>query len=293
MSSCLRTCPLCQSNTPPEIAAHAGDYVLRRCTACSFVWSVELATGHHGAADYSTYGEEYLQRPAFENTKEWIKLSFLRRWEFGQIRASNRNRQPLLLDMGAGAGRFVAHCRKHGIQALGVEPSSILRDYAQRHLGVTLFPSLELLLEKHGAIRFDVVTSHDVVEHLSAFDLGDHLAQIRGVLRADGYLVGNTPNFSSLNLALNLANDPVISPPLHCLYFTPQSLELCLTNAGFAPLETVTSGLSAFFYPLAGGSLLKKLLVLAQKTVLGASWPIVRRFRPDWGYQILFAYRKV
>lgn len=292
MPSHIFRCPLCDSDAATESVANVGAYLLCRCRCCSFVWSEDKASGIHAAAEYASYGDEYLGNQALENLKYWIKYKCFREKEFSCIHLAHPDGKPRLLDVGAGTGRFVAYCKTKGINAVGVEPSSVLRDYAKSNFGLHLFPTLDAIAELHESIPFDVVTSHDVIEHLSAFELGEHLAKIRSLLREGGYFLGNTPNYSSLNIAANPDRDPVISPPHHCLYFTPSTLDRCLKKHGFSEMETSTSGLSAMVLPKSMEAPISKLFVLAQKAVFGLFWPLVRRRYPDRGYQIFFCCKK-
>ena len=47
------------------------------------------------------------------------------------------------------------------------------------------------------------------------------------------HLIGWTPNFSSFNIHVLRGKDPVVSPPSHLLYFTPQTIDNLLERNGF------------------------------------------------------------
>jgi hypothetical protein len=269
------------------------EYVLRRCPACSFTWSVRIIDGCHSSADYSDYGDGYLANQMIERVKFWIKLTFFRRREFNVIRSAGTGGKVRLLDIGAGAGFFVANCRSRGIEAHGVEPSARLREFALRVFAVELFPSIEGLNNAVGLRPFDVITSHDVIEHIAANHLPSYLTAIYGQLRNGGYFLGNTPNLESLNLHWNGARDPVISPPHHCVYFSCDTLDRCLTRHGFAKEMLITSGLSAFFLPANGTALVAKASIVLQKAFFNSLWPLMSIFNPRNGYQIFFAFRKL
>lgn len=288
----LTACPLCESAAAPQIVIAVDEYVLRSCPACSFTWSARAIDDCHSSADYADYGDGYLANQRIERIKFWIKLTFFRRREFKLIRAAGTGARIRLLDIGAGAGFFVANCRSRGIEAYGVEPSARLREFALRVFALELFPSIEALNDAVGPRPFDVITSHDVIEHIAANHLPSYLSAIHGQLRNGGYFLGNTPNLESLNLRWNGARDPVISPPHHCVYFSCDTLDRCLTRHGFAKEVVFTFGLSAFFLPTNGTALMAKISIVLQKAIFNCLWPLLRVFNPRTGYQIFFAFRK-
>ena len=268
------------------------EYVLHSCPACSFTWSARAIDDIHSSADYSDYGDGYLANQLIERIKFWIKLTFFRRREFRVIKSAGAGGKVRLLDIGAGAGYFVANCRSRGIEAYGVEPSTQLREFALRAFAIKLFPTIDALNDAVGLRPFDVITSHDVIEHISANHLPSYLTAIYGHLRDGGYFLGNTPNLESLNLRWNGGRDPVIAPPHHCVYFSCDTLDRCLTRHGFAKEMLLTSGLSAFFLPANDTALIAKASIVLQKAFFNFLWPLLRIFGPNNGYQIFFAFRK-
>jgi hypothetical protein len=283
---------LCESAATAREVLAVDEYCLRRCPTCSFTWSARAIDDTHSSADYSDYGDGYLTNQMIERIKFLIKLTLFRRREFSVIRSAGTEGKVRLLDSGAGAGFFVTNCRSRGIEAYGVEPSARLREFALRVLAVELFPSIEALDDAVGLRPFDVITSHDVIEHIAANHLPSYLTAIHGRLREGGYFLGNTPNLESLNLRFNGVRDPIISPPHHCLYFSCDTLDRCLTRHGFTREMLLTSGLSAFFLPANGNALMAKASIVMQKAVFNSLWPLLSIFNPRDGYQIFFAFRK-
>ena len=288
----LLACPLCNCSATPNVRLTLNGYSLRTCPECTFTWAEEVATGIHAQADYANYGDGYVSESKVDYAKNWIKFSTLRRQELANIRQAGSGEKTLLLDLGAGTGFFVAFCRSKGIDAYGVEPSETLRRFAASHFGVELFPSLAALQQTCGSKLFDVITSHDVLEHIDAFNLPEHLADIHHNLRNGGYFIGNTPNIESLNVRINGANDPVVTPPHHCLYFSPSTLEHLLSKNGFSKVQLKTAGISALLFPDASSSLAAKASLFLQKAVFHSVWPLLKPFVPDRGYQIFFTFQK-
>lgn len=133
-----------------------------------------------------------------------------------------------LLDVGYGNGQFLVAARDMGWHAAGTELSEVAHQHA-RELGLEVFLG-DLHEAKFPEESFDVVRMEEVIEHLP--DPVDSLKEVRRVLRPGGVLYLTTPNFNSLNQLLLGASWSVFDPG-HLHYFTPRSLQLALTRAGF------------------------------------------------------------
>jgi ubiquinone/menaquinone biosynthesis C-methylase UbiE len=99
---------------------------------------------------------------------------------------------------------------------------------------------------------FDIVCMFDVIEHVL-----DPVAVLRGarrVLRAEGVLLLNTPNFNALSRFALGSEWSVISPAEHLYYFTEATLRQGLACAGFSDVgfmrDTVSLSLLETMNPL-------------------------------------------
>jgi SAM-dependent methyltransferase len=91
---------------------------------------------------------------------------------------------------------------------------------------------------RHGS--FDVVYAAQVFEHLPTPAV--ELAEIRSVLRPEGLLYIDVPNYQTLSILLGRDDFMLNEPPQHVNYFTPQSLRRLLQSAGFANIRVSTDG---------------------------------------------------
>ena len=141
-----------------------------------------------------------------------------------------------VLDLGCGAGRFVAALRGAGCDAVGVEIAEAALERAR-----AVAPGADLrLLEPDGSIPLehgsvDLVWCSEVLEHVAD---GQHLLQeARRVLRPGGRILVTVPFHGRVKAALVgvLRFDAHFDPQgQHLRFFTARSLAGSLRAAGFA-----------------------------------------------------------
>ena len=140
-----------------------------------------------------------------------------------------------VLDLGCGAGRFVAALRVHGAQAVGVEIAAAALERARANA-----PGADLrLAEPAGSLPLeagsvDLVWCSEVLEHIA--DTAHALSEIRRVLRTGGRLLVTTPYHGRLrNVAIALARFEAHFDPLgqHLRFYTRRSLRATLAAFAF------------------------------------------------------------
>jgi SAM-dependent methyltransferase len=150
-----------------------------------------------------------------------------------------------VLDLGCGAGRFVAALRDAGAVPVGVEVAEGALERAR-----AVAPGADLrLLEPDGSIPLehgsvDLVWCSEVLEHVAD---GAHLLQeARRVLRPGGRILVTVPYHGRVKaVAIALARFDAHYDPQgqHLRFFTRASLAATLVAAGFAaPAITVAGG---------------------------------------------------
>ena len=95
-----------------------------------------------------------------------------------------------LLDIGAGAGEFVAAAAAHGYSASGVEPSVSFAAFARKHFKADVREGEWQALDP--AERFDLVSMHHVLEHLAQPRAA--FLHVRSLLRDGGLFYVSVPN---------------------------------------------------------------------------------------------------
>jgi SAM-dependent methyltransferase len=140
-----------------------------------------------------------------------------------------------VLDLGCGAGRFVAALRDAGADAVGVELAAAALDRARANAPDAdlrlVEPDGSLPLE-HGSV--DLVWCSEVLEHVA--DTEHVLLEVRRVLRPGGRLLVTVPFHGRVKAALiGLLRFDQHFDPLgqHLRFYTRSSLRTTLDRSGF------------------------------------------------------------
>lgn len=125
---------------------------------------------------------------------------FCSRFDYGNLTSNIRflqntsvfNKQKCILEIGSGSGSLLDFFYKKGYNIRGVEVNKRLIEKSK-----TIYGKLPVcLVEREGLPfgdnMFDVVISFDVFEHIP--DSDNHLAEVRRVLKEDGFYLLQTPN---------------------------------------------------------------------------------------------------
>jgi ubiquinone/menaquinone biosynthesis C-methylase UbiE len=140
-----------------------------------------------------------------------------------------------VLDLGCGAGRFVAALRDHGAEPVGVEIAAAALERARRNA-----PGADLrLVEADGSLpldhrSIDLVWCSEVLEHVG--DTAHLLLEVRRVLRPGGRLLVTVPFHGRVKGALiALARFDAHFDPLgqHLRFYTRTSLTRTLRESGY------------------------------------------------------------
>jgi SAM-dependent methyltransferase len=167
----------------------------------------------------------------------------------GSVRRGER-----VLDLGCGAGRFVAALRDAGAEPVGVELAEAALERARRNV-----PGADLrLVEPGGSLpldhgEIDLVWCSEVLEHVP--DTLAFLNEVRRVTARGGRLLVTVPDHGRLrSVLIAVARHDAHYDPLgqHVRFYSRRSLARTLAAAGFE---------AAAIEPLAGPPLLRSALV--------------------------------
>jgi SAM-dependent methyltransferase len=136
--------------------------------------------------------------------------------------------QPLL-DIGSGRGEWLSLLREQGVQARGVDLSSVLAGHCHAQgLEVTIADGIEHLTSLEDS-SLGVITAFHVIEHLPFEQLYSLVEQSHRVLAPGGLLLFETPNPENLLVGSHtFYHDPSHRNPI-----TPTLIEFLLRHLGF------------------------------------------------------------
>jgi len=167
----------------------------------------------------------------------------------GEVRPGER-----VLDLGCGAGRFIAALREAGADPVGVELAQAALERARHNV-----PGADLrLVAPDGSLplphgEFDVVWCSEVLEHVP--DTVAFLTEARRVLKRGGRLLVTVPDHGPLRrVLLALTRHDAHFDPLgqHVRFYTRRSLTRALAATGFTQVR---------LEPLGGPPLLRQAIV--------------------------------
>lgn len=178
----------------------------------------------------TAYG--YDLQPASSRLPFFLRTDRRQRWDkhVGYLRFPGQGAR--LLDVGCGNGKFVAQMQSVGWEAVGIDPDPVSSAQAAA-AGLNVRSGSIETLPGIADNFFDAVSLHHVIEHLHS--PLETLRRCYEVLKPGGRIVIATPNFSSFGHNQFGPDWFALSPPMHLVMFTPNSLRRALEAAGFEP----------------------------------------------------------
>ena len=165
--------------------------------------------------------------------------------EFDKYKNNNR-----ILDIGCFNGAFLNAAKKLSWTVYGTEISADAVELAKINTNGGDIRVGELEDISFPADYFDVITMRDVIEHLP--DPNKTLREIHRILRPNGLLYFDTPNFNSLERFVRQKKLHTIFP-WHFYYFTSHTISRILMETGYNDVVCFSAGFGTFstFNPLA------------------------------------------
>jgi SAM-dependent methyltransferase len=271
-------------------------YHLIRCLGCGMVVYENSAPFE---VDYSDYGV-YLEKSPEEMARYVDAVSLSNQKTFQRLVAAYGGGAKVL-DFGSGAGYFAAAATRAGLDAYGIEISERLIDISVNQLG---FKQVSADLASLPS-RFDAIFMNDVIEHLEPKECRALMTSLLDKLSSGGVLIGNTPNYGSLNILLAGGRDPAIWPPYHRCYFSSGSMDCYFKSLGLEKvvLKTCAFSTNGFFRPSKNEPSfvelsMKQAMPLGRKLLalgIRSAFKVIGALAgpAGLGYQLYFEYRKL
>lgn len=194
------------------------------CNDCQMVYlsprikSSIILDSYKSAVDPTFVTQDNFRVRSFRRTLRWVFKS-------AGIEPQGKN----ILDIGCAGGAFLRAAQDVGLKPTGIEPSAWLSRYAREKHNLDV---REGTLTDHSFAdnSFDMISMWDVIEHLT--DPGEILTEISRILRPEGVLIVNYPDYGSIARHLLGYKWPFFLS-VHLHYFTRQSIKALLAKHKF------------------------------------------------------------
>ena len=222
-------CNLCNSNEY-KLFKEINGYRLVKCKQCGLVYLNPRLTQQEINKEYSA--EYHIKRLLREEpkTKKEIEKEINKNIGRAEEIVKQFGNNGKLLDIGCGAGFFIAYLKRYGWDVTGVDISEWASKFAKEKLGLNVFTGSVEEIEFND--KFYVITMYHILEHLP--DPLRTLKRILELLADDGVLVVKGPNLGSFDRIWHGKKWRRYDVPFHLYYFTPKTYGLILEKAGFS-----------------------------------------------------------
>ena len=202
-------------------------------------------SSHSPNADSSRFYESY------EKWKGWDNLFAVSEEEKAYFSGETRGLRVAnaeILEIGFGAGSFIAWAEQKGAKVAGTEINDTLIDAARQRNVELLDPIIETAADAN-AERFDTIIAFDVFEHFSLADVSTRLRAAETMLKPGGHLLMRFPNAQS---PFGLA--PQNGDPTHLSALSRSSIEQLMQGTAFKTVRYTGS------FRTAGRGVLQRLV---------------------------------
>ena len=219
----LTSCPLCERDLSEAgfeaMPAFARDHI-GRCGACGFAFSLLVPSAEDYARVYGSYDYAHEDEARTDHNRQREAALADRLMPYKQ--------NGKVIDVAAGAGRFLEHFQARGFACYATEFDARLEEMLRRK-GFTVVAGGTV--PETDPDTFDIVLFTEIIEHIN--DPMVVLRRLWDILRPGGCIYVTTPNFNSLERRLLGPDWGMICWPEHITYWTPRTLEKAMRRAGF------------------------------------------------------------
>ena len=232
-------CPLCENTTTSKLEDR-DDYSILFCNQCKLRFSEPMREG----------GNEFYHRRSYQvksPEKDWRYKSL-----FSLVRLGNNQK---VLDVGCGRGDFLSLVKEKGARPFGIDIDKEAIKTAKNRLKVDEIKVLswDKLGEDGFWKGFDLITSFDVLEHVSSPN--KFLSTVKTILKPGGLVCITVPRWDR---DPKVFDSEVDYPPHHLTIWTSNALKIALKKSGFHDIKIIEK-------PLVGDDLLLHAVFAAKK----------------------------
>jgi SAM-dependent methyltransferase len=254
-------CLLCHEDSTVKLGTvkdtfcgKAGKFNLVQCRNCGLAYLNPRPSGESIGYYYPDYqeGRTFDMMKKLRGCEGVGKLIVKDRLKFLE-KKFNLNSSIKVLDVGCGLGSFLALLReKKGCQIYGVDFDQMACQYLEGIEGLHVKCG-ELVDVHYEDNFFDVITLFAYLEH--SFDPIKDLKEVYRILKPDGIISINVPNFDNLMKKFFKEIWFIHGAPQHLYHFNASSLQMVLDRAGFQPF-------SPPYYPITALEVISNVLLL-------------------------------
>lgn len=220
----MKKCPACGGPNLTDYKTING-YLLKKCINCTLLITI---TSKKKWDNYvkKKYSKEY----AFDYSSALPRLK--KRYEHQLALLMKYKENGKLLDVGCGTGHFLQFIKKSNtrLKTYGIEPNSILRNAAKKNSD-SIISNGYLNNIPYPEKYFDIITCFDVLEH--SIDLKANLRDIYRVLKPNGILLLQAPNYDSFMAMITRNKWDWWCIPDHVIHFSYRGLRECINSSNF------------------------------------------------------------
>ncbi len=221
-------------------------FTILQCFDCGFL----LTSPRPDLSDLGKYyqSEEYISH---SDTSKGIVSKVYKLARFFTLSRKYKLVRPFcigkpLLDVGAGTGAFLNHCKLKGIDVSGVEPDPGARAFALKNYDLPFYE--EEALDRFEPRTFGAITMWHVLEHVP--NLEQRLCQLHRILDDDGRIFIAVPNADAYDAKIYKEYWAAYDVPRHLWHFSPVTMNELITKNGFELQKTLPMKLDAFYISL-------------------------------------------
>jgi 2-polyprenyl-3-methyl-5-hydroxy-6-metoxy-1,4-benzoquinol methylase len=281
-------CPVCSAPSGRALARFKLKSYFR-CRICGTIRLVFWGAPKRYATDYfdaeyrAQYGKTYLED--FDHIRLLAAGRLENIWKLMRRRPALKSAEPMLLDVGAAYGPFLAAARERGLAAEGLEMSAGASAHVRDRLGIPcltgdfLSPEIGVRL---GEKTYDIITMWYVIEHF--VPTGEALGRVNRLLRPGGIFAFSTPSGSGISFRKNRNLFLEKSPDDHFIVWSLHAARRVLRRYGFRVEKTLVTGHhpERFFARAPGGFLTRLALFASRLFGLGDTFEMYARKTRDF-----------
>ena len=225
----LTECSVC-GNRDLNFLKGYEELFLLKCIKCNFIFDQRVASPKE-LDDYYNVSTYSGLKPIPEATIN----SFHKLLDYFEKFKGTGN----ILDLGCGQGNFLVEAKKRNWNVYGSEFSQSATDICQER-GIKMHQG-EFIKEIFEDIKFDVITSFDVIEHIN--NPNNFMSVVNHKLKDKGVAYCTTPNFNSLLRFFEKNRFKMIVYPVHISFYTKQSIRYLGKLNNLKAIKIKTTGL--------------------------------------------------